>query len=82
MPKLKTHKSSKKRVKVTATGKVLVWPTGARHVMSGKSSKKRRHMRRARPLKNTDRKRVLFGLVRPIRSKPAHAEGESSPKEQ
>ena len=82
MPKLKTHKSSKKRMKVTATGKVLVWPTGARHVMSGKSSKKRRHMRRARLLKSTDQKRVLFGLNRPIRSKPAPVEGESSVKEQ
>jgi len=82
MPKLKTHKASKKRVKVTATGKVLVWPTGARHVMSGKSSKKRRHMRRARPLKLTDQKRVLRGLVRPVASKPTHGEGQSPAKEQ
>jgi large subunit ribosomal protein L35 len=59
MPKLKSHKASLKRFKVTATGKVLAYPTGARHNMSGKSSKKRRHLRRARPLKSMDRKRMM-----------------------
>ena len=58
MPKHKSHKATLKRVKVTARGKVLVHPTGARHVMSGKSSKHRRHMRRARPLKAMDAARV------------------------
>lgn len=57
MPKLKSHKASLKRFKVTATGKVLAHPTGGRHNMSGKSSKKRRHIRRMRPLKSMDRKR-------------------------
>ena len=64
MPKQKSHKATRKRVKVTATGKVLVHPTGARHMMSGKSSKKRRHMRRARPLKGADRARVRKSLLR------------------
>lgn len=59
MPKLKSHKSSLRRFKVSATGKVLAHPTGARHMMSGKSSKKRRHMRRARPLVGMDRVRTL-----------------------
>jgi len=62
MPKQKTHKATKKRVKVTATGKVMVQPTGARHMMSGKSGKSRRHMRRARPLKSTDRARAARSL--------------------
>ena len=72
MPKLKTHKASKKRMKVTATGKVLVHPVGARHMLSGKSAKHRRHMRRMRPLKATDRNRVLRSLNLPM-SKPASA---------
>jgi len=62
MPKQKTHKATRKRVKVTATGKVLVQPTGARHMMSGTSSKSRRHMRRARPLKASDRVRAIRSL--------------------
>ncbi len=48
MPKMKTNKGAKKRFKVTATGKVLFRPAGKRHIMSGKSSKRRRHMRRWR----------------------------------
>ncbi len=64
MPKLKSHKASLKRIKVTATGKVLVYPTGGRHMMSGKSSKKRRHIRRARPLKGMDRMHTMKALHR------------------
>ena len=48
MPKLKTNKAAKKRMKVTATGKVMFRPAGKRHIMSGKSSKRRRLMRRWR----------------------------------
>ena len=62
MPKQKTHKATLKRVKVTAKGKVLVHPTGARHMMSGTSAKSKRHMRRARPLKAADRKRAARSL--------------------
>ena len=59
MPKQKTHKATRKRVKVTATGKVMVQPTGARHMMSGTSGKSKRHMRRARLLKASDRKHAM-----------------------
>ena len=48
MPKIKTNKAAKKRFKVTATGKVLFRPAGKRHILSGKSSKRRRQMRRWR----------------------------------
>ena len=48
MPKLKTCKAARKRFKVTATGKVLFYPAGKRHINSGKSAKRRRHMRKAR----------------------------------
>ena len=49
--KIKTNKAAKKRFKVTATGKVLFYPTGHKHLMSSKSSKKRRHSRRMKPFK-------------------------------
>jgi large subunit ribosomal protein L35 len=76
MPKQKTHKATKKRVKVTATGKILVHPTGARHVMSGKSSKKRRHMRRCRPVKASDMRRVRKSLLRPVARSPQPADAD------
>jgi large subunit ribosomal protein L35 len=46
MPKLKTHKGSKKRFRVTASGKVLCKRPGRRHLLSHKSGKSKRHTRR------------------------------------
>ena len=45
MPKQKTHKGLKKRVKITATGKVMHRRAGAGHLMSGKNAKRRRRLR-------------------------------------
>lgn len=44
MPKQKTHKGLKKRVKVTASGKIKRGRTGAGHLMSGKNAKRRRRV--------------------------------------
>ena len=44
MPKQKTHKGLKKRVKVTATGKIKHKRANAGHLMSGKSAKRRRRI--------------------------------------
>ena len=58
--KIKTNKAAKKRFKVTATGKVLFYPTGHKHLMSSKSSKKRRHSRRMKLFKGkSDRADVI-----------------------
>lgn len=46
MPKQKTHKGLAKRVKVTARGKIKHRRAGASHLMSGKSAKRRRRIRR------------------------------------
>jgi large subunit ribosomal protein L35 len=46
MPKQKTHKGLKKRVKVTANGKVKHRRSGAGHLMSGKNAKRRRNINR------------------------------------
>jgi len=45
MPKLKTNKSIAKRVRVTRNGKVLCHRAGRRHLQSGKTAKRRRHLR-------------------------------------
>jgi len=44
MPKQKTHKGLRKRVKITATGKIKHRKVGGGHLMSGKSAKRRRHI--------------------------------------
>ena len=45
MPKQKTHKASKKRFKVTATGKLKRKQAGKSHLLSHKSGKRKRHLR-------------------------------------
>jgi large subunit ribosomal protein L35 len=47
MPKKKTHKGLKKRVKVTGSGKIKAHTSFMGHLMSGKSSKRRRKLGRA-----------------------------------
>ncbi len=46
MPKMKTHKGLKKRVKLTAKGKVKYNPSFAGHLMSHKTGDHRRKLRR------------------------------------
>ncbi|NUM34153.1 MAG: 50S ribosomal protein L35 [Candidatus Brocadiae bacterium] len=46
MPKMKTHKGIAKRVRVSKNGKVLRNRVGRRHLMSHKSSKVRRRLRK------------------------------------
>ena len=46
MPKLKTHKGIRKRMRVTRKGKVLRSKANAGHLMSGKSGQRRRRLRR------------------------------------
>jgi len=45
MPKQKSHKGLRKRIKITATGKVKRHRTGGGHLMSGKNAKRRRRIR-------------------------------------
>jgi large subunit ribosomal protein L35 len=45
VPKLKTHKGIKKRVKVTATGKIKFHKHNKGHLQSHKSGNKRRRLR-------------------------------------
>jgi large subunit ribosomal protein L35 len=44
MPKQKGHHGLAKRLKITATGKVLRRHAGGGHLLSGKSAKRRRRM--------------------------------------
>ena len=48
MNKLKTHKGVKRRVKITGTGKLMHGKTGRRHLLTGKSSRRMKHLRGAK----------------------------------
>lgn len=58
----KTRKSVVKRFKITGAGKVLFRGAGRRHLLQGKSSKRRRSLRRARVLGATDVYRIKQSL--------------------
>ncbi|MCX7974724.1 MAG: 50S ribosomal protein L35 [Candidatus Aminicenantes bacterium] len=46
MPKLKTHKGAKKRFKVTAKGKILRQRANKSHLLTGKSSRRTRRLKK------------------------------------
>ena len=46
MPKLKTHSATKKRFKITGTGKVSFKKSGRGHLLSSKNSKRLRTLRK------------------------------------
>ncbi len=59
MPKIKTNKAAKKRFKVTKNKKVLSRGSFRRHMMTDRTSKKKRQSRKLRHVDPSDRKRVL-----------------------
>jgi len=44
MPKLKTHKGAAKRFRLTATGKAKRGHSHARHILTKKTTKRKRHL--------------------------------------
>ena len=72
MPKLKTHKGMKKRFKVSATGKVSHKKCGSSHLMSHKSGKQVRRLRKKVFLKVlAEGQRVRRAVRQRIGSNPA-----------
>jgi len=45
MPKMKTHKASKKRFRTTASGKLKRAQAGKKHLNGPKTGKRKRHLR-------------------------------------
>ena len=58
MPKLKTVKSVKGRIKVTGTGKLIGFRAGRRHLLAGKRAKIKRHLRRPQTLAQVDVRKI------------------------
>jgi len=62
MPKQKTHKGLKKRVKVTATGKVKHKRVGGGHLMGSKNAKRRRRIATPTIMSTADEKKMRQAL--------------------
>ena len=58
MSKLKTVKGVKARFRVTATGKLMGFRAGRRHLLTGKRAKVKRQLRRSRQLSSVDTRKI------------------------
>ncbi|MEA2172795.1 MAG: large subunit ribosomal protein [Blastocatellia bacterium] len=58
MPKLKTHKGAAKRFRLTATGKIKRGHSHARHILTSKTHKRKRHLDIDTYVSDGDQKRV------------------------
>ena len=62
MPKLKTNRGLKKRVKVSSKGKIKRQKAFAGHLMSGKSGNRKRHLRKKTLVSKSYTKTMLRAL--------------------
>jgi large subunit ribosomal protein L35 len=58
MPKMKTHRGAAKRFKRTGTGKISRMKSGKSHILTKKSKKRKRHLRKETLISGSDLKRV------------------------
>ena len=73
MPKMKTHKGMKKRFKISATGKVSHKRCGSSHLMSHKSGKRVRRLRKSSSLLvAAESKRIRYAMLEKQGSNPDH----------
>ena len=58
MPKLKTHKGAKKRFKITKNKKVIYSKAYRGHILTKKSAKRKRDLRKPGQIQLADRQRI------------------------
>ena len=58
MPKMKTRKSAAKRYSVTAGGKIKYKKQGLRHILTKKSTKRKRKLRKGGILSSAETERI------------------------
>ncbi|HER23717.1 MAG TPA: 50S ribosomal protein L35 [Candidatus Atribacteria bacterium] len=58
MPKMKTHKSSAKRFKVSSSGKIIRSKAYKSHILTKKTSKRKRNLRKATTVSSVEIKKV------------------------
>ena len=59
MPKVKTNSSAKKRFKVTSSGEITYQKAFKRHILTKKSTKRKRNLRKKGVVDSTNKKFVL-----------------------
>ena len=62
MPKMKTRKAAAKRFKQTGTGKFMHKRANTRHILTKKSSKRKRHLSRDVQVSSTEMNRLRASL--------------------
>jgi large subunit ribosomal protein L35 len=63
MPKMKTHKGAKKRFSITGKGKVRRLKAYKSHILTKKTSKRKRHLRRPTTVGTTGEVKHLKRLL-------------------
>jgi len=58
MPKMKTKSAAKKRFKVTGTGKIMRMKAYKSHILTKKTTKRKRNLRKATELDPTNQKNM------------------------
>lgn len=58
MPKMKTHSGTKKRIRVTGSGKLMREQAGKRHLLEHKSTRRTRRLSSDQPVAAADVKRM------------------------
>ncbi len=69
MPKLKTHKSTAKRFKITATGKVMHTKVGKSHLRRRKAKRNKRAFDRRVEVKSFERAKKIKQLAPTLEQK-------------
>ena len=58
MPKMKTHRGAAKRFKKTGSGKIVRSKSNKQHILTKKSPKRKRHLRKSAVVAGVDEKCV------------------------
>ena len=58
MPKMKTHKSSAKRYKVSSSGKIIRSKAYKSHILTKKTAKRKRNLRKGTTVSSVEVKKV------------------------
>ena len=62
MPKIKTNRAAAKRFKKTGTGKIVFAKSHANHILTKKTTKRKRALRQSQLIKKSDKKMVRLLL--------------------
>lgn len=63
MPKMKSHRGAKKTFTVTGTGKLKRRKMYRRHILTSKSTKRKRHLRKSTLVSKSDTAKIKDMLV-------------------